>query len=187
MGFLLCRYTHVRCLMHQPLCCSATNAEGVGRERLQWWLHPQGDSQNITFASVAAWLSPQEFPTTMSSSCPLSLSLSAVNSSSCPGIAPQFLCSSSQPLHLLGTFIPVWGMYGYGKDCLTLIPLRLLQSSCFTLSLKCFSSDPASYSSVGIGPLLQFTPAKSRSSPTNTPLVPSSCRVLHGYIFFPSG
>ena len=40
-----------------------------------------------------------------------------------------------------GTCIPVWGMYGCGKDCLILIPFRLPQISCFTLSLKCFSSE----------------------------------------------
>ena len=32
-------------------------------------------------------------------------------------------------------------MYGYSKDCLILIPFRLPQISCFTLSLKCFSSE----------------------------------------------
>ena len=47
-------------------------------------------------------------------------------------------------------------MYGYGKDCLILIPFRLPQISCFTLSLKCFSSASDSFPDVGIGPLLQF-------------------------------
>ena len=47
-------------------------------------------------------------------------------------------------------------MYGCGKDCLTLIPFRLSQISCFTLSLKCFSSDLDNSPDVGIGPLLQF-------------------------------
>ena len=32
-------------------------------------------------------------------------------------------------------------MYGCNKDCLILIPFRLTQITCFTLSLKCFSSD----------------------------------------------
>ena len=31
--------------------------------------------------------------------------------------------------------IPLWGMYGYGKDSLILIPFRLLQISCFIISL----------------------------------------------------
>ena len=30
------------------------------------------------------------------------------------------------------TCVPVWDMYGYSKDCLTLIPFRLPQISCFT-------------------------------------------------------
>ena len=38
-----------------------------------------------------------------------------------------------------------------------LIPFRLPQISCFTLSLKCFSSNPDSYPNVGIRPLLQFS------------------------------
>ena len=47
-------------------------------------------------------------------------------------------------------------MYGCGKDCLILISFRLPQISCFTLSLKCFSSNSDNCSDVGIGPLLQF-------------------------------
>ena len=46
-------------------------------------------------------------------------------------------------------------MYGC-KDCLILIPFRLPQISCFTLSLKCFSSDSDNCPDVGIRPLLQF-------------------------------
>ena len=47
-------------------------------------------------------------------------------------------------------------MYGCGKDYLILIPFRLPQISCFTLSLKCFFSDSDSCPIVGIRPLLQF-------------------------------
>ena len=74
---------------------------------------------------------------------PPSITLSVVNSSPRPWIAPQSLNSSSQPLHLPGIYVPVWGMNGCGKDCLILIPFRLPQTSCSTLSLKCFSSDSA--------------------------------------------
>ena len=35
--------------------------------------------------------------------------------------------------------VPVRDRYGCGKDCLILIPFRLPQVSCFTLSFKCFS------------------------------------------------
>ena len=48
-------------------------------------------------------------------------------------------------------------MYGYCKDCLILIPFRLPQVSCFTLSLKCFSFDSDNCPAVVIGPLLQFS------------------------------
>ena len=72
-----------------------------------------------------------------------------INSSPCWGL-----------LHSLYTPAPscctIWGMYGCGKDCRTLIPFRLPQVSCFTLSLKCFSSDSDSCLGVGIRPLLQF-------------------------------
>ena len=108
--------------------------------------------------------------------------LSAVNSSPCPAIAPQSLNSSSQPLRLPGDLIPVRSMYGCGEDCLTLVPFRLPQSSCFPLRLKCFSSDSDSCPNMGIRPLLQF-PHPSRAGPVLptllfSPLVPSSYRVL---------
>ena len=47
-------------------------------------------------------------------------------------------------------------MYGCSKDCLILIPFRLPQISCFTLGLKCSSSDSDSCPAAGIRPLLQF-------------------------------
>ena len=49
--------------------------------------------------------------------------------------------SSSQPLHLPGDLCPCPRYVWLGKDCLILIPFRLPQISCFTLSFKCFSSD----------------------------------------------
>ena len=64
--------------------------------------------------------------------------------------------SSSQPLCLPGDLHPCLGMYGCSKGCLNLIPLKLPQITCFTLSLKCFSSDSDNCPDVGIGPLLQF-------------------------------
>ena len=121
-----------------------------------------------------------------------SIHLSALNSSPCPGIAPQSLNSSFQLLHLLGALIPVWGIYGCSKDCLILFPFRLPQISCFTLSLKCFSSDSDNCPAVGIRPLLQFPPpTEGRSCPTNTPVFPPSSFVLPSfawfYIFFSAG
>ena len=78
-------------------------------------------------------------------------------------------------------------MYDCSKGCLILIPFRLPQISCFTLSLKCFSSDSDNCPAVGIRPLLQF-PYRPRSGPVLQtllffPLVPSSYQVLRGSIY----
>ena len=112
-----------------------------------------------------------------------------VNSSPRPRIAPQSLNSSSLVLccTFQGLYIPVPGMYGCGKDCLILIPFRLPQISCFTLSLKCFSSHSDNGPDVGIRPLFQF-PHPPRTGPVLLtllffPLVLLSCCVLHGSIY----
>ena len=83
-------------------------------------------------------------------------------------------------------------MYDCGKDCLILIPFRLPLISCFTLSLKCFSSDSDSCPSVRTGPPASVPPPiKGRSSPTNTPVFPPSSFILSSFvwscIFFSSG
>ena len=107
------------------------------------------------------------------------------------------LCSQEQPspqdcstickLQLPAT-MPSRGpvMYVCGKDCLSLIPFRLPQISCFTLSLKCFSSDTDNGPDVGIGPLFQFPhPPRVGLVLLTLPfflLVPSSYQVLHGSI-----
>ena len=105
--------------------------------------------------------------------------LSTVNSSPQPGITPHSPNSSSSCCAFQGTHIPVWGMYGYSKDCLIFIPFRLPQISCFTLSLKCFSSDSDNCPDVGIRPLLQFPPsAKGMSSLSNIPVSPPRSFVL---------
>ena len=85
-----------------------------------------------------------------------------------PPLDPS-LHSQQQPLTWVRSTIPklqfpaaapscvlVQGMYSCGKDCLILIAFRLPQISCFTLSLKCFSSHSDNCPTVGIGPLLQF-------------------------------
>ena len=86
------------------------------------------------------------------------------------------------------TCVPVQGMYGCSKDYLILyltilIPFRLPQIICFTLSLKCFSFDSENCHDVQIEPLLQF-PHPLRAGPVPPfPLVPSSYWVLHGSIY----
>ena len=135
---------------------------------------------------MAAWLSTSDISHHNRLPRLPSICLSAVNSSPHPGTAPQSPNSSSQ---LLWTSVPVWGMYGCSKDCLILIPFRLPHISCFTLSLKCFSSDSDICPGVGIGPLLQF-PHPPRAEPVlltllfhpPPPLIPLSYGVLHGSI-----
>ena len=108
----------------------------------------------------------------------------------CPGIAqgnPETPAPSFGAFQ--GTCIPAQGIYGYGKDCLILIVFRLPEISCFTLSLKCFSSDSDNCPNVGIGSLLQL-PHLPMAGPVLLmllffALVPSSYRVLCGskYLF----
>ena len=139
--------------MGQPLC-SAANA-GLWGERLWWWLHPLCVTQQYRLASMAARLSSTGIPHQSPPSHPL-ICLSAVNSSPCTEIAPQSLNSSSEPLHLPGD----------PCSCLAYVWLRQVlsdshsfrrpQISCFTLSLKCFSSDTDNCPDVGIRPRLQF-------------------------------
>ena len=111
-----------------------------------------------------------------------SICLSAINSSPHAAIAPQSLNSSSQLLRLPGDQHSCPGYVWLWQGLSVLIPVRLPQISCFTLSLKCFSSDSDNCPDVGIGPLLQF-PYLPRADPVLLtlllfPLVPSSYRVL---------
>ena len=157
------------------------------RERLCWWVHPLHMTQQYRLVSMASWLSSTGISHNNLLSHIPSIHLSAVKSSSCPGITLQSLNSSSQLLTFQGTSIPVWGMYGCCKDCLILIPIRLPQISCVTLSLKCFFSDSDSCPDVGIGLMLQF-PHLPRAGPVLLtllffPLVPSCYWLLHGSIY----
>ena len=93
-----------------------------------------------------------------------SIHLSTVNSSPHLGIAPQSLNSSSQLLPLPGNPHSCLGYVWLWQGLSVLIPFRLLQITCFTLSLKCFSSDSDSCPDLGIGPLLQF-PHLPRTGP----------------------
>ena len=139
-------------------------------------------SQQYHLASMPAWLSSTGTSHHNLLSSILLIRLSAVNSNPRTGIAPQSLNSSSQPLPFPGDRIPAGHMYGCGKDYQIFIPFRLPQISCFTLSLKSFSSDSDNCPDVGIGPLLQFR-HPPRAGPVLLillffPLFPSSYRVL---------
>ena len=104
-----------------------------------------------------------------------------------PWIAPQSPNSSSQPLHPPGYLCSCPG-YVWMQQGLSLIPFRLPQISCF--SLKCFSSDSDNCPMWGSDLCFSSLPTKVKSSPTNTPVFPSSSFVLpsfaYFYIFFPS-
>ena len=168
--------------MGQPLYCSAAGA-GEWGEAMVVALLPMRDSAVLPcFQGCLAFLH-RHFPP----QSPPSITLSVVNSSPRPWIAPQSLNSSSQPSTFQGTCVPVQDMYGSGKDCIILLPFRLPQISWFTLSLKSFSSDSDSCPNVGIGPLLQF-PHPLRAGPVLltllfSPLVQSSYPVLLGSIY----
>ena len=183
-----CSVVHcVRHSMGQPLYCSAADA-GVWGERG----YGDGSTPYAWLSSIALlpWLPgfpPLAFPTTISSlTSPQSVSpeptaalaLGPLHTPQTP--APGF-CTFQ------GTLIPVWGMYGCGKDCLILIPLRLPQIRCFTLSLKCFFSDSDNCPNMGIGPPLQFS-HPPRVGPVLLallfpPLAPSSYWVLLASIY----
>ena len=147
--------------------------------------HPLRVTQQYCLASMAAQISSTGVcHHNFLPHLPL-IHLSTVNSSPCPGIAPQSLNSTSCTFP--GTCIPVQGMYGCSKDFLILIPFRLPQICCFTLSLKCFSSDSEDCPAVGIRPLLQFPHPLRAVSVLLTllfsPLVSSSYRGLCGSIY----
>ena len=75
--------------------------------------------------------------------------------------------------------------YGCSKDCLILIPFRLPQVSCFTLSLKCFSSDSDNCPDVGIRPRLQFPHLPKAGTILLTLLLfPSSSFILPSFVWF---
>ena len=159
----------------------------VGRERLWRWLHPLHVTQHISLLPQLPGFPPQAFPTMISSlTSPWSVSLQST-AALILGLLHNSLTPASSYYAFQGSCVPVWSMYGCGKDCLILIPLRLPQISCFTLSLKCFSSDSDSCPDVGTGSLLQF-PHPLRAGPVLWTclfpfLVPSSYWVLHGSIY----
>ena len=91
--------------------------------------------------------------------------------------------STSPLLRLPGDLCPYPGYVWLQQGLSVLIPSRLPQISCFTLSLKCFSSNPDNCPNVGIRPLLQFPHCRGQVQSCFPPLVPSSYRVLHGSIY----
>ena len=146
----------------------------AGREAMVMAPSPTRDSAvPPCFHGCPAFLH-RHFPPQSPPSPPLDLSLHSQQQPSpwdCPTIPKlQLPCSAFQE-----TSVSVRGMYGRGKDCLILVPFRLLQISCFTLSLKCFFSDSRQLPRCGDRTLASVPPpAEGRSSPTNTPVFPTS-------------
>ena len=118
---------------------------------------------------------PQAFPTTVSSlTSPRSISPQSTAALTLGLLHnPQTPAPSCCTLQGTGTSALVRSLYGCSKDCLTFIPFRLPQIGCFTLSLKCFSSDSDSCPEAGIRPLPQF------------PHPPRAGLVLLTLLFFP--
>ena len=84
-----------------------------------------------------------------------------------------------------GTCVPVQGTYCCSKGCLILIPFKLPQMSCLTLSLKCFSSDPDNCPNVRVRSPTSVPPlTKRKSSPTNTTVLPPCSFVLPSFAWF---
>ena len=142
-----------------------------------------GSTPYVWLSNIALlpWLPgflPPACPTTISSlTSPQSISPQSTVASpwDCSTI-PKLQAPATAPSG--GARVPVQGMYDCGKDYLILTPFRLPQMSCFTLSLKCFSSDSDNCPNVGIGLLLQF-PHPPRAGPVLLtlllfPLIPSS-------------
>ena len=163
--------------MSQPLYRSAADAGVWGERGYGNGSTPYTWLSSVTLLPRLPSFPPQVFPTTVFLACPQSVSLQ-----SSAALALGLCCNPYTPAPSCCTFhatcVPLPGGYGCGKDCLILIPFRLPQISCFTLSLKCVSSDSDSCPFVGIRPLLQFPHLLF------FPLVPSSYRVLRGCICY---
>ena len=165
--------------MGQPLYCSAANAGVWGNGSTPYtWL------SSITLLPWLPSFPPQAFPTTIS----FLMSPQSISPESTSALTLELLHNPYAPAPsccaFWGTSIPVQGTQGCGKNCLILIPFRLPQISCFTLTLKCFSSYPYNCPDVGIGTLLQFSNTL-RADPVLLKLVfsPSSF-ILLSFVWF---
>ena len=126
------------------------------RERLWCWLHPLRVTQQHRLASMAAWLSSTGISHHDLLPHIPSICLSGVKAPLTLGLPHNPQTPAPSHCTFQGTSVPVQSTYGCSKDCLILIPFRLPQNSCFTLSLICLSSDSVNYPDMGIGQLLQF-------------------------------
>ena len=189
-------YSIVQCtrhLMGQPLYCSASDA-GAWREREAMVMASPSTCDSAVspcFYGCLAFLH-RHFPPQSPPSHPLG----SISPQSTAPLALGLLHNPQTPApshcNFHGTCVPVQGLYDCSKDCLILILFWLPQISCFTLSLKCFSSDIDSCPQSGDQtPASVPPPTKGRSSPTNSPVFPASSFILPSfawfYIFFSTG
>ena len=167
------------------LCCSADIA-GVWGEREQWWwLHTLRVTREYHLASGEPGFLPQAFPTVIPSlTSPRAASLPS-KAWDCPPVPMLQL-----PAVVLSRGLESLSGVRMAAErivCVIFIPFRLSRISCFTLSLKCFSSVPKNCLDVEIRPLLQF-PHPPRQGPIPhtllfSPLLLSSYWILHGSMY----
>ena len=166
-------YSVVQCIRHlmgQPLYCSAANV-GVWRERGYDGSTPYGGLSSIPLLPWLPGFPPQAFPPLSPPSHPLDPSLHSQQQPSlwdCPTI-PKLQLPAAAPSRGPA---PLPGVCTAVARTVIFIPFRLPQISCFTLSLKSFSSDSDNCPAVGMGPLLQF------------PHTPRAPPVLLTFLFF---
>ena len=108
-----------------------------------------------------------------------------------PWDCSQLLDSISQPLCLLEDLHPYPGYIWLWQGLSYAHSIWLPQICCFTLSLKCFSSDSDDYPDVGVGPVLQL-PHLLRGGPVLLtllffPLVPTEFCMVVCILFYWSG
>ena len=176
--------------MGQPLYLQLP-MPACGKERLWWWFHPLRVTWQSCLASMAAWLSSTGISHHSLLPHITSTHRSTVKSRCCPGIAPQSLNSSSQPLH---SSFPTPGR---GDQCSCPGYVWLQQGLSDSHSLQgateqLFHSQPLVFL-LWLGQLPLYgeqtpasvpPPTEGRSSPTNTPvLFPRSYWVLRWSIY----
>ena len=160
----------------------------AGRGRRRRGLHSLRLTQSTTLLPRLPDFPPQAFPTAISPHAPFGVAHSQQQTS--PGIAPQSLSSSAQPLAFEGVCVPVgstrvWlrlsGRFSFRWGC---------RRSAYTLGLKWCSSDPNSAPMWEVDPSFSSPPAEGRSTSISSwfspgPLVLPSFAWF--YMFFSRG
>ena len=159
----------------------------LGREAMVMAPPPMHDSAvSPCFHGCPAFLH-RHFPPWSPPSHPLSPSLHNQQK------PPPWDCSTIPKLQLPAS-APSLGptsLSGCSKGCLTLIPFRLPQISCFTLSLKCFSFDSDNCPDVGMDPCFSSATHWGQVQSYQHSCIPPSSFILPSFawfcIFFSSG